>query len=315
MSSERDGVRGNLYAGLGSDVAGLAGFAYSRYLAAQIAEEGSVALLGGLLEIAEGTVLASAIVGAGGIFGAFAIMTAPALLTLWAFEAASDDSRMGDISSGLNAVGFVTPTTLLLAPISPLISPSSNPFLTATVWGARGDAVLGVVTAGSIGEVVASVAGSYITMSQPDYEAQAVQLQNYWSSGQNSFSPSPGPTPSPAPGPTPSNSVAPGAPSGGGIDPDMYPIAPGAGDFWFGASDGGSYGDGGYSGSFNGDGFTVTTTIGVAPAPPVDPPVIPDPPDPPELPSPITPPTPITPTPPPPSTPTPPPGDDDDDDS
>lgn len=264
----------------------------------------------GTAEIAgAGTVLAAlalpgALIGGAMVFGA--LIAAPFIT--------ENEGLLHDITESISAVHpFLSPATQALVAVSaPFMSvlPTNNygdPFALQKLGGAIGDLATGGLS-GSVEERFLSVVGS--AAGAPGWLEDEENLRNY-------LSPSPSPTPSSSPGVSPGtpSPVAPGIGGGMSAGEGLYPFSPGLGDSgsYYPDADGSSS-DSGYS-SFNGDGFTMTMTVGGsgpetpgAPAP-GDPPALPDPPAPSDPPSP-----PASPSPPSPPSPPPPPADDDDDD-
>ena len=228
------------------------------------------------LASAEVIVAVGAAVGGIGLAGAGAAIVVTAALVAVAELPGVQPSA---VSSGFDALGLATsPGTLALIPISPRFSPPDDPSLAARVWGPGVDLGLGVFTAGNPELLKVAGLGYGITATQSDYQVDEANLQNWLSSLTNgSAGPSPRPSPTPGPTPTPTPGPTPGPSSGIqqtlGSQGYVFPFdgsALGSGDLSYGSDEGSSYSAySSYSSSFNGNGFTMTTTINVSGTPDV----------------------------------------------
>ena len=260
MPASRDQTEDKAWAALKADSIAIYGYAWS------LAFESEMTFaLGSVVGVGSATVIVEALGVAGAITAGMAGAALIPLATFAAFAYVLDESRMGEVSRGIDAIGMASsPGTLLLMPFSPAFSPPDNPSLFANVRGPQFDLALGLLSAGTPTEIELAAMGGFTTMTQPGYQNDEAELQNWQSSLTNGAersgpgfpSPEPGPTPSPSPtaGPSPNSQQGYGSP---GFTFPYDGMSLGIGDFGDPSDQSSSS-----SSSFNGSGLTMTISVG-----------------------------------------------------
>jgi hypothetical protein len=260
LPASRDQTEDKAWAALKADSIAIYGYAWS------LAFESEMTFaLGSIVGVGSASVIVEALGVAGAITAGLAGAAFIPLATLAALAYVVEENQIGDVSRGIDAVGMATsPGTLLSLPFSSGFSPPGNPSLFSNVWGPRFDLGLGLLSAGTPVEVELAGMGGFTTMTQPGYQNDEAELQNWQTSLTNGSVGSPAGSPSPAPGPTPLPSPTSGpipisqqgyGPSGFAFSYDGMTL--GIGDFGFQSDEASSS-----SSSFNGNGFNMTMSVG-----------------------------------------------------
>jgi hypothetical protein len=261
LPAGRDQTEDKALAALRADSIAIYGYAWS------IAFESEMTyVLGSMIGVGNAAAIVEALGVVGAVTGGIAGAAFIPLATLAVFAYVLEESKMGDVSGAVDAVGIASSSGILLSlPFSAGFSPPGNPLLFSNVWGPRFDLGLGLLSAGSPIEVELATMGGFTTMTQPGYLNDEAELQNWQSSltngtvgaGPGSASPISAPTssPSPTPGSSPISQQGYGSP---GFTFSYDGMSLGLGDFGDPSDESSS------SPSFNGSGFNMTMTMSVS---------------------------------------------------